>query len=454
MTTYPDVVVTGTGADSLTLKISEDAWKGDAQFTVKVNGVQQGGTLSAHALHKFGEDQNFIFNGAFGLNPTVDVTFLNDAFVSSSKDRNLYVDGATYDGTQQQNATAELLSNKTVEFQMQGGGSPPPTTYPDVITGSGADNVTLKISEHAWANGDGISDASGDARFTVSVNGAQQGGVFDAAAPHDLGADQNFIFKGAFGLNPAVTVTFLNDAFGGTHDTDRNLFIDGVSYEGVDQGQSAELASNGSANFQLQGGTSSGGGGINFSGPAFFVSTTGSDTNDGSQASPFRTLARAQQAMQQSSTIKATEIMPGNYSLGTWRLTSADNGETWLPAQGVNTVTLEGNGSGYVDAAGVNNLTIEGLTFQNMGLNPRGLGGGFYLSGSNETIRWNTFLNSQREVIYGAALHDSIIGSKRRQSGRDDHHRLRCAAILVRQQRQYDQPQPDPECGWRRDRFR
>jgi len=112
----------------------------------------------------------------------------------------------------------------------------------------------------------------------------------------------------------------------------------------------------------------------------------------------------------EAGTIKTTLIDSGTYSLGQWSLSSADSGETWRPLNGPGSVVLDGHGSGSVSASGVSNLTVEGLTFQNMGLSPQG-SGGFYLSGSGETIRWNTFLNSQHEVIYGAALHNSLIDS-------------------------------------------
>src|SRR5206468_351785 len=41
----------GTGPDKLVLNISQDAYQGDAQYTVSVDGKQVGGTLTAHAAH-------------------------------------------------------------------------------------------------------------------------------------------------------------------------------------------------------------------------------------------------------------------------------------------------------------------------------------------------------------------------------------------------------------------
>src|SRR5581483_10824834 len=38
----------GAGADQLVFKISEDAYLGDARYTISVDGTQLGGTLTAH----------------------------------------------------------------------------------------------------------------------------------------------------------------------------------------------------------------------------------------------------------------------------------------------------------------------------------------------------------------------------------------------------------------------
>ena len=37
----------------------------------------------------------------------------------------------------------------------------------------------------------------------------------------------------------AVTVRFLNDAYAGTPSLDRNLYVNGISYDGVVNGQTA-----------------------------------------------------------------------------------------------------------------------------------------------------------------------------------------------------------------------
>jgi len=91
----------GTGPDSLTLKIAESVLPGaDAQFTVSVDGVQQGGVATVQANDAFGQTQTFTFKGNFGAGVhNVAINFLNDAYVQGYGDRNLLVKSAGFDGT-------------------------------------------------------------------------------------------------------------------------------------------------------------------------------------------------------------------------------------------------------------------------------------------------------------------------------------------------------------------
>ena len=137
---------------------------------------------------------------------------------------------------------------------------PPPPTQPaaPVITGSGPDSLVLQISEDAFI--DGTSDAAGDATFTVSIDGKQQGGTLTAQASHSAGAPQSFTFKGHFGTGSHnVAVTFLNDAYSPSApdakgSVDRNLYVDGVTYEGTDTKQLAPFYSGGTQTFTVTGG--------------------------------------------------------------------------------------------------------------------------------------------------------------------------------------------------------
>jgi endoglucanase len=226
--------------DTLTLQMSEDAYDGDAEFTVSINGQQVGGVMTATALHQQGQEEAFTFNGAYGAGPlAVVVTFLNDSNNGGSGDRNLYVDSMSYDGTVQLGQSAPLFSNGSADFTVQKASAP--------VTTTGSDTLVLDMSEDAF---------NGDAEFTVAINGQYVGGVMTATALHDLGQEEPFTFNGNYGAGPlSVVVTFLNDANNGGSG-DRNLYVDSVTYDGTLQvGESAPLFSDGSATFSVQGTT-------------------------------------------------------------------------------------------------------------------------------------------------------------------------------------------------------
>ena len=107
----------GSGSDSLVLQVSEDAWQGDAQFTVQVDGKQIGGTQTTTASHAAGQTQAFTVLGSFTGSHTATVTFLNDAYGgSSSMDRNLYINSATIDGAAISGATLNEYSGGPQSF--------------------------------------------------------------------------------------------------------------------------------------------------------------------------------------------------------------------------------------------------------------------------------------------------------------------------------------------------
>lgn len=117
---------------------------------------------------------------------------------------------------------------------------------------------------------------------------------------------------------------------------------------------------------------------------AFYVATTGNDSNAGTVGAPFLTLHKAQLAMQGGST-KATYIRAGTYTMPTVTNCggqgttcgldlegSADNGETWsyYPPDGVDSAILDcgstSSSTGLYDCIyhSVTTLTINGLTIK------------------------------------------------------------------------------------------
>ena len=105
-TTTPGPVSYGTGPDKLVLMMSEDPFEGDAQFTVKVDGVQVGGVFTTKAVQWQGQQQQFTLSGNWGPGShSVQIAFVNDhakldanGWGIDSKDRNLYINSIRYNG--------------------------------------------------------------------------------------------------------------------------------------------------------------------------------------------------------------------------------------------------------------------------------------------------------------------------------------------------------------------
>ena len=223
----------GTGPDTLNLGITEDAWRGNAQYTVSIDGQQVGDPLTAAAAHGT-TPQDISVHGSLapGLH-VVTVDFLNDAWGGTpDTDRNLYVESLALNG-QKLPGAAPLTSAGPVDFSFR---VAPASPVSAVSIGSGPDTLDLGISEDAWL---------GDAQYTVSVDGQQVGGIQTAAAAHGT-TPQDVTVHGTFGQgNHAVTVDFLNDAWGGTPDTDRNLYVDNLALNGQPLSGAAALMSAG-----------------------------------------------------------------------------------------------------------------------------------------------------------------------------------------------------------------
>lgn len=121
-----------------------------------------------------------------------------------------------------------------------------PSTVDGSTFGSGPDTLTVTLSEDAW---------QGDALASVAIDGQTLTATpLTVTAPHAAGAGETFTFRGDFGAGAhGVAVSFLNDAYGGTPATDRNLYVNKVNYNGLlPNGQgTAALYSAGSTGFTI-----------------------------------------------------------------------------------------------------------------------------------------------------------------------------------------------------------
>ena len=99
-------------ADQLTVTLSEDAYQGDAQFIVKMDGTQLGSAQSVTASNADGKTQDFTFSGNWGAGThNVEIDFINDAYAGPGQDRNLTIDQVTYDGVAAMSQPSTLWSN-------------------------------------------------------------------------------------------------------------------------------------------------------------------------------------------------------------------------------------------------------------------------------------------------------------------------------------------------------
>jgi hypothetical protein len=238
-TTPPPTTPPPTTGSGLSVRVSEDAYNGNAQFIVHVDGQQVGGTFTATASHAAGQWQDIAIGGTYSTGPhTIDVQFINDAWGgSSTTDRNLYVQSVTINGETISHGTApasissypsdgsiELAGNGAATYSATGTGtSTPPTNPPPPTSTTGT--IVLHVSEDAF---------KGDAQFTVFVDGHQIGGTQTATANHSKGQWQDITLTGPFDNGPhTIDVNYVNDLYSsGKHGGDRNLYVQSVTIDG------------------------------------------------------------------------------------------------------------------------------------------------------------------------------------------------------------------------------
>ncbi len=255
----PSPAPVGTGTDTLVLNLSEDTYQGDARFELTVDGKAVGPVQSVTALHGKSQSEAFTFKGDWSGAHRFGVAFTNDAWGGSAGlDRNLYVDSATFDGTQVEGAAA-LYGNGTVTFGTTVGQAPPAGATSQAgsgpaatgsggsptpaLVGTGADTLVLRLSETA---------AQGDAQFTLTVDGKPAGAAQSVTAAHGQGQSEAFTFKGDWGAGPhMVGVGFANPPPGSTADLARSLYLDSASYDGIPVQGSMQVMGSGPVTFAL-----------------------------------------------------------------------------------------------------------------------------------------------------------------------------------------------------------
>ncbi len=218
--------------DTLDIAVSEDAWKGDAQFTVSVDGKLVGGIQTAHVIHGIRDDGHVLLTGDWGSGQhDFKITFINDAYGGTPQtDRNLYVDSISLDGKTYAGTSGTFLSDGSQSFTL--GGAMP------VVTPA-LDTLVLHLSEDAW---------KGNAQFQVSIDGKAIDTRETVTALHSGGKSQEFIYTGNFGTGSHdVGVSFVNAATG------RNLYVGWITFNSNNYSNwgKATPITNGTAHFTV-----------------------------------------------------------------------------------------------------------------------------------------------------------------------------------------------------------
>ena len=215
--TPPPTTTPSTGAP-LVLYVSEDAWQGDAQFTISVDGTTIGGVRTATASHAAGASQAITVDGGLSAGVhKIGITFLNDAKgTTASANRNLYLDKATLGGETIAGSTSSLPTNGTKTF----------TIGVDAAGKLATSTLTLNVSEDAY---------NGDAQMQVWVDGKQVGGGnYTVTASHAAGNTQAITISGIAESYTAhdIWVGFVNDLYRGSPSADRNLYLNSAQFDG------------------------------------------------------------------------------------------------------------------------------------------------------------------------------------------------------------------------------
>ncbi len=360
----PAVTSPSTVASTILLDISEDAYDGDAEFTVSVDGQQVGSTYTATSSHGAGQTEPF--NISADLTPgvhAIGVTFINDLYQGTPQtDRNLYVDAVTLNGLAIANSQATLLSNGTSTVYGTVNASAPvaPTTVPVTIV--------LNVAEDYY---------EGDAQFTVSIDGTQLAGPYTATGLNSSGQSNAVTLSTDLTAGAhTIGVTFFNDAYGGSPSLDRNLYVDSVSVNGgTIPNSQATLDKNGAATFDTTV-TASSSGSSGSSGSGGSTGSDGSGGSGGSGSSTGLVLNVSEDAYQGDAqfivTVNGAQV--GSTYTATAANTAGQTEAIAIPAtlgSGANTVAITflndayGGSSAtdrnlYLDSATMNGTTVAG----------------------------------------------------------------------------------------------
>jgi beta-glucanase (GH16 family) len=401
---------TATTTSTIHLHVAEDAYKGDAQFTVVFDGKQIGGVYTATASHSSGQWQDIAISGDMGVNGPgqVQINFVNDVYGGwSGADRNLYVqsidvNGHTFLGTAAADSatngvtvtdSAAMFVAGAVTFNTSGAAPTPtptplsaPAAAPNAVAAP-TSTIHLHVAEDAY---------DGDAQFTVVIDGKQIGGVYSATTSHSSGSWQDIAVSGDMGVDgpSQVQINFVNDVYGGWSGADRNLYVQSIDVNGHSflGTAAADTATNGvkaadSAAMYVNGTVT-----FNTSGSAPIVAVAPVIATPDAQATPDE--ARTYVAPDATGIAQGTSAADHLFATGDHQTLIGNGGDDIFDigvhtdakiVVGISGITTVGTwASNYTLADGVNDLWLNGTYAHNATGN--GLGNWIHASDGNDTI--------------------------------------------------------------------
>jgi hypothetical protein len=153
-------ITVGSGSDLVELKITQDAYQGDSQYAIYVDGKQIGATLTARALHGSGEVDSLQVKGDWAAGShTVSVKLLNDLWGGTTgTDRNIYVESATFNGAPVPGSKLAIYDDTPKSFTVTDTTAVPGSTTPTPTPAPSGQNLLVNgsfeapsLAANSWA---------------------------------------------------------------------------------------------------------------------------------------------------------------------------------------------------------------------------------------------------------------------------------------------------------------
>jgi hypothetical protein len=210
----PKTVEVGEGPDTVVITLSQDWYLESARYQVRIDGKNVGDLQEASAFRSAGQVDTLLVHGNFSDGPAnISIRFANDRLDGYGRDRNLYIESATFRGeTLAIGPSQALLSTAdiaTIRFDL-------PDLTPKTVTVGEGPNAVVFLLSHAYA--------SGKAPYAVLVNGQEYGERQLVNALTANGQYDTLIVRGDFPPGTTIGLRLLKG--------DPNISIHGASIDG------------------------------------------------------------------------------------------------------------------------------------------------------------------------------------------------------------------------------